>query len=310
MLRALGLLYIFEWTAATKAAVHETFQHMALPLVIIPEAKIAKLQDLLGNFTEALRQRPTATAIRPLQLLSLQVAGLLNFMLVSQSSRTIGLPLARSIRGFGTSNADVFSKEARQAVAANARQTLQLIRHLEPLSLAGGIVTQSLAHMFTDASLDDDEAFLGAILYFKTRVYAFSHRVSRSARPKRETIMLYEAWAVLVAFTLWGPLLRGSRVFAHIDNTADLFCFVKAESKERLTHVLIRESWRTIASFSISPFFLYVPSKENPGDDFTRVCDATRQEIFRSHSAVETVVPPSLVSFSTFAEVPGLAFLE
>ena len=66
-----------------------------------------------------------------------------------------------------------------------------------------------------------------------------------------QNITFLELVPILVALTVWGPLLRNKYVYFHTDNEALSFCLNKLTSKEPLVMESIRSIVRLTLSFNI-----------------------------------------------------------
>jgi len=76
---------------------------------------------------------------------------------------------------------------------------------------------------------------------------------------------------VLHAIESWSEELKGCFVVFHVDNTSDVFGFVKESSKSLRTLAIIQEVvFRCFMKYDITPWWEFVNSKENCADAFSR----------------------------------------
>ena len=78
-------------------------------------------------------------------------------------------------------------------------------------------------------------------------------------------VIPYAMW-----FKLWGDLLRGSCVFAFIDNEAAKACWVAGFAHSDVVRRVIHSGTKLEAELDTHPFFARVPTHSNYGDDPSR----------------------------------------
>ena len=271
VVKVLGLFYLFKRTEETLALLSPEFHSLPFPLVVVPREKIEKASRQISELRSFLLQEDS-WPVSEMTKLAQSVAGMLNFGIISPLHKANCLPLIRSIRDLVYRKDDIEQRKYRLSVAANCKRLLQSIYPTSPLSLVIEPVVMPERHVFTDASLDNQYgAVMGAVVYFPSgSAFGTYWAVAGRNQFKKETIMTYEAGAVLLASWSFAEYLRGARVYIHVDNTADLYAFVKCEAKDRRTHRIVVQVWEELVKMGANPFFLYVPSEKNPADKLTR----------------------------------------
>jgi hypothetical protein len=136
-----------------------------------------------------------------------------------------------------------------------------------------------LNDVFTDASAERRWEGLGGVIFLGgTRgartVRCLTPEVLEPFLPSKESqkvrISQLELLAVLVTLHAAAPLLRNSLTRFHIDNLAAMYCLINCYSGNAFMARLSAAVWAILLEYRITPFFDYVPSKENVSDVFSR----------------------------------------
>ena len=71
---------------------------------------------------------------------------------------------------------------------------------------------------------------------------------------------------MLVALGTFAHLIKGKRVVIYIDSTAAIGSIVKGHSKRQDINLYAGTAWHILADLGVTPYFVRVPSKQNPAD--------------------------------------------
>ena len=164
------------------------------------------------------------------------------------------------------------------------------------LSLAGFF--KDAIEVYTDAAWTDENgkatARIGGVLYVQGMpMYAFSVSVDGAVVREKckgtSPIMVLEVLAARYAIRLWSAILRGRRVRAGIDNTSGEFAIIGGKSKSRQASRIVMDIHQCVMAESISIWWEYVNTSNNPADKFTRLSMAELRE-FCAREGTELLV--------------------
>ena len=129
-------------------------------------------------------------------------------------------------------------KKHRNMLRANLKRLKKYIGSLKPFYIKSSASNEKQYIAFTDASLDRKGAWIGGFVVAKEN-YGFTAKMEKSQRRKDETIMLYEAMAILGLLRTHGQKMKDAKVFFFVDNTSDIWCLVRGSHPNRATHQVI-----------------------------------------------------------------------
>ena len=202
--------------------------------VRLPADKLQRCRDLI----QSLLERPRCKVRKIMSL-----AGMLQFACgVIVPGRAFLVRLYNLVRG---------KSNPEYSVSLTAEVKKDLVVWLDFLSNFNGIslyreqlfLSPEVIHVYTDASKN-----IGCGGVFGPRWFAV---VWPSEWWLAQNITFLELVPILVALTVWGPLLRNKYVYFHTDNEALSFCLNKLTSKEPLVMESIRSIVRLTLSFNI-----------------------------------------------------------
>lgn len=202
-----------------------------LMLVMIPKEKLSKLHDLLKPML--LKKK---MLVKDLE----SVTGLLAFC-------SKAIPAIRAfIRRFYDLIGSVRLKKPYYRVRINGEVKADVLMLLEFLDKFNGhfyfpdrlwYSSQTL-ELFTDASGNPE---LGCGAFFQGHWAQLSWPKSISYSPLIRNMAYLEMVPVLLAFYLWGHLLKNTRILLHIDNLAVVSILSKCSSKDKNIMKLVRK---------------------------------------------------------------------
>ena len=203
------------------------------------------------------------------------IAGQLVFVILCRDDCSSATPLARSVRDLAYKDnvLKLADKKFANTIKANCNLLIEKVRKLKPESISvNTCMSQKAIVCFTDAALENGVPTMGGFSIGLAEKRAFSTLVKEENRPRNHNIMLWEALAVLALIVILGNSIANTKVAFFIDNTCDIYQFIKCESKDRRVHAVLQQIWSKLERIKCYAVFFYINTKENPADLLTRDC--------------------------------------